>query len=148
MAFVQGKRPCFVVPAHLHKNFRNILIRAGYTPHNGPRTTRPNEICAWIIPIGFGRQVHVQEELRTNGDVAVFAHTEPEGYGLRHFVSAVRDKASFQGGSRKLRNDVRDGCKELKWTFAHFGPVRSSAMSSRTRCSVATKKSQGKRGVS
>jgi hypothetical protein len=37
----------------------------------------------------------------------VFAHTEPEGYGLDHLVSAMLDGASFSGGAKVLKNDLR-----------------------------------------
>ena len=64
---------------------------------------------AWVAPIGRGRQVHVQEVRRGDGRVEVFAHTEPEGSGLRHLVAAVLDRASFTGGARALLADLRTG---------------------------------------
>lgn len=136
--FVQGQKPCFVVPGTLHRQFREFLHGLGYKAHTGPRTTRQGEIHAWVMPIGFGRQIHVQEELLSSGNVAIYAHTEPAGYGPSHLVSAVRDKASFQGGSRRLRNDIRSACSELKFEFKHFGPVYKSHKSS---ASCAPKKS-------
>jgi len=37
----------------------------------------------------------------------VYAHTEPEGIGVAHAISAITDGASFQGGSRALKSDLR-----------------------------------------
>ena len=107
MPFKQGVQPCVVVPKRRHREFRGILLTLGYTFHTGPRTTRDGEIQAWVAGIGWGRQVHLQEIRLDNGDVAVFAHTEPEGYGLDHLISAVLDQVSFSGGAKVLKNDLR-----------------------------------------
>lgn len=107
MPFRQGISPCVVIPRRLHRVFRGDLLSLGYRFHSGPRTTRDGEIQAWVAGIGRDRQVHVQEVRLDNGDVAVYAHTEPEGYGLDHLVSALLDEASFAGGSRVLKNDLR-----------------------------------------
>lgn len=107
MPFKQGIRPCVIVPRRLHRAFRGDLLSLGYRFHTGPRTTRDSEIQAWVAGIGRGRQVHVQEVRLDDGDIAVYAHTEPEGYGLDHLVSAVLDEASFAGGARVLRSDLR-----------------------------------------
>jgi hypothetical protein len=107
MPFKQGVKPCLRVPKHLHRTFRGDLFALGYKPHTGPRSRRAGEIQAWVAPIGRGRQVHVQEERLRDGSVAVFAHTEPEGYGLDHLMAALFDEASFPGGARALRTDLR-----------------------------------------
>ena len=107
MPFKQGVHACLVVPKHRHRKFRGDLLALGYTFHAGPRTTREGEIQAWVAGIGRGRQVHVQEVRLEDGDVAVFAHTEPQGYGLDHLISAVLDEASFSGGAKVLKNDLR-----------------------------------------
>lgn len=108
MPFKQGKRPCVTVPKARLRKFRGALFSAGYKPHSGPRATRDNEIQAWVRLIGRGRQVHVQEVRRKNGNIAVFAHTEPESTTLAHAVSALLDGASFAGGAKVLLNDLRD----------------------------------------
>lgn len=108
MAFKQGRKPALVLrTATERKKFRGALLSAGYEFHSGPRTTRDGEQQAWVADIGRGRQVHVQEVKRRNGTVAVFAHTEPAGYGLHHLVSALTDGASYSGGSRVLKADLR-----------------------------------------
>ena len=107
MPFKQGIKPCLVVPKRLHRRFRGDLLAQGYEFHTGPRTTRDGEIQAWVASINGGRQVHVQEVRLDDGDIAVFAHTEPEGCGLDHLIAAVLDEASFSGGARVLRNDLR-----------------------------------------
>ena len=108
MAFKQGKSPVLVIRgAAVHKMFRGALLASGYRFHDGPRTTREREVQAWVANIGRGRQVHVQEERRRDGSVAIFAHTEPEGHGLRHLVAAVLDQTSFSGGARALLADLR-----------------------------------------
>lgn len=107
MPFKQGVSPCLIVPKRERRKFRGTLFSLGYQPHTGPRTQRDGEIQAWVAPIGRGRQIHVQEELLRDGSIAVFAHTEPEGYGLDHFIAAVLDKASYSGGARALRSDLR-----------------------------------------
>jgi hypothetical protein len=105
--FKQGVQPCLVVPKRLHKQFRGDLLALGYQLHTGPRTTRDGEVQAWVAGIDRGRQVHIQEVRLDNGDIAVFAHTEPEGYGLDHLISAMLDGASFSGGAKVLKNDLR-----------------------------------------
>lgn len=108
MAFKQGRRPSVVIEPREHREFQDDLRDAGYKPHKGPRIERDGEIRAWVAPVGNGeRHVHVQEVRRRNGDVAVYAHTEPAGVGPSHAVSAVTDGASYQGGSRVLREDLR-----------------------------------------
>lgn len=108
MAFIQGRRPPLILEsAAEHKRFRGALFALGYRLHGGPRTTRDGEIQAWVAPIGRGRQVHVQEVRQRDGTIAVYAHTEPEGCGLNHLISAVLDQASFSGGARVLLNDLR-----------------------------------------
>lgn len=107
MPFKLGVKACLVVPKRLHRQFRGDLLALGYTFHTGPRTTREGEIHAWVAGIGRSRQVHVQEVRLENGDVAVFAHTEPKGFGLDHLLSAVLDEASFPGGAKVLKNDLR-----------------------------------------
>ena len=86
--------------------WRPLLVRLEL--HDGPRTTRDGEVQAWVGSIRGGRQIHVQEVRRRDGSIAVFAHTEPEGYGLDHLVAAVLDRASFSGGAKVLLNDLRD----------------------------------------
>lgn len=107
MPFKQGRRPCLVIRKGRNKKFRGALLSAGYTFHRDLRTKRDGEIQAWVRPIGRDRQVHVQEVRRRNGNVAIYAHTEPEGETLDHLVSAVLDQASFQGGAKVLLNDLR-----------------------------------------
>lgn len=107
MPFKQGKRPTVTIDAEEHRAFRKDLERAGYRPHAKPRVARDGEIGAWVVPIAGGRQVHVQEVRRGDGDVDVYAHTEPAGVGPKHAVSAVADRASFSGGARVLREDLR-----------------------------------------
>jgi hypothetical protein len=107
MPFKQGRRPCLVLSPDLHRSFRGTLLKSGYTFHTGPRTTRSGEIQAWVAPLPNGRQVHVQEVRRRNGNIAVFAHTEPEGYGLAHGIAAFFDRASYSGGGRALKADLR-----------------------------------------
>jgi len=108
MPFKQGKRPCLVLDASDVRGFRGTLLSKGYKPHTGLRTIRAREQQAWVAPVGRDRQVHVQEVRRANGRIAVFAHTEPAGYGLRHAVAAILDRASFSGGARVLLRDLRD----------------------------------------
>jgi hypothetical protein len=105
--FKQGSKPVVTIEKDERKTFRGDLFASGYKPHTGPRTQRDGEIQAWVKPIGRGRQVHVQEELRDDGGIDVFAHTEPEGYGPDHLVAAVLDEASFSGGSKVLRGDLK-----------------------------------------
>lgn len=107
MAFKQGRRPCLVLERNEHREFRGDLFALGYRLHDGARTTRRGEIQAWVGAVRGGRQVHVQEVRRHDGRVAVFAHTEPEGYGLDHLVAAILDRASFSGGAKVLLNDLR-----------------------------------------
>ena len=107
MPFKQGRSPCLVVSRSDHKTFRGDLFAAGYKPHTGPRTKRKGEIQAWVAPLPRGRQVHVQEVRRRDGDIAVYAHSEPEGYGLAHAFAALFDRASFSGGARALKEDLR-----------------------------------------
>lgn len=105
--FKKGIKPCAVVPSSAVRALRRDLRAAGYQVHEGPRTTRAGEIRAWLRLLGEGRQVHVQEVALEGGDVALFAHTEPEGWGLRHLVAAVLDQVSFQAGARVLKRDLR-----------------------------------------
>jgi len=107
MPFKQGNRPTINVPKQSRSRFREDLLATGYKPHTGPRTTRDGEIQAWVKPIGRGRQVHVQEELLDDGSIDVFSHTEPEGHGLDHLLAAVLDEASYSGGAKVLRGDLR-----------------------------------------
>lgn len=107
MPFKQGRRAAINVPKKGRSKFRGDLFATGYKAHTGARTRRDGEIQAWVKPIGRGRQVHVQEELLDDGSIDVFAHTEPEGEGLDHLVSAVFDQASFSGGAKVLLNDLR-----------------------------------------
>ena len=107
MPFKQGKRPSLTASKSKLKEFRGALFSAGYELHSGPRVTRDNEIQAWVRLIGRARQVHVQEVRRRNGNIAVFAHTEPEGTSLAHALSALLDGASFPGGGKVLLNDLR-----------------------------------------
>lgn len=97
MAFKQGRHPCLVLQKKDHRRFRGALFPLGYQLHDGPRTTRDGEVQAWVGSIRGRRQVQVQEVRRRDGTVAVFAHTEPEGYGLDHLVAAVLDRAELLG---------------------------------------------------
>jgi hypothetical protein len=106
MPFRQGDKPSLIVPKRLLGTFRNDLRGLGYVQHQTFRMTRENETMAWTKPIGRGRQVHVQEEPE-DGSILVFAHTEPEGTGIRHMISALFDHANFSAGSRVLRADLR-----------------------------------------
>lgn len=108
MAFKQGKKPAVRVHRTELRRFRGALFKAGYQPHTGMRTQRNGEIQAWVKSIGRGRQVHVQEVLTRGEIVRVFAHTEPEGETLEHLAAALLDAVSYSGGSRVLRNDLRD----------------------------------------
>lgn len=107
MPFKQGRKPSVIIDPEDHRSFRGALLASGYKPHTGPRVRRKDEIQAWVAPLPGGRQVHVQEVRTRNGDIAVYAHTEPEGAGLSHAISAITDRASFQGGSRALKSDLR-----------------------------------------
>jgi len=107
MAFKQGVTPCLVISKKARSTFRGDLFSLGYRPHTGPRTRRRGETQAWVAPLPRGRQIHVQEERLDDGDVAIFAHTEPAGYGLTHLLAAVLDKASYSGGARALLTDLR-----------------------------------------
>jgi hypothetical protein len=107
MPLKQGVRPVLIVPKGSRRVFRGDLLATGYKPHTGPRSKREGEIQAWVKFIGRSRQVHAQEELLDDGDVAVFAHSEPAGTGLDHFIAAMLDRASFSGGARVLRADLR-----------------------------------------
>jgi hypothetical protein len=107
MAFKQGKRPTLRIPSAKTHAFRAVLLVVGYRVHRGLRTKRKGELMAWLIRLPKGRQVHVQEEELPNGDILVFAHTEPAGYGLKHLKAALRDRVSYSGGARRLRNDLR-----------------------------------------
>ena len=107
MPFKQGRRPCLVISKDEHRSFRGDLLALGYRFHTGLRTERDGEIQAWVASIGRGRQVHVQEVRRRNGDIAIFAHTEPEGAGLEHALAAIFDEASFAGGAKVVLNDLR-----------------------------------------
>lgn len=71
MPFKQGTRPSVVIAPEDHREFRGTLFASGYKPHTGPRVRRDGEIQAWVAPLAGGRQVHVQEVRRRNGDVAV-----------------------------------------------------------------------------
>ena len=106
MPFKQGVKPCLVLPKGDQSKFRARLRSLGYKVHQGLRTTRKDEIRAWVRAIRQGRQVHVQEEKLDNGDIAVYAHTEPEGQTLDHLLSALFDEASFQGGAKVLLRDL------------------------------------------
>jgi hypothetical protein len=113
MPFKQGKKEIAIIEKDERKEFRGDLFATGYKPHTGPRTQREGEIQAWVKPIGRGRQVHVQEELQGDGSIKVYAHTEPAGYGLDHLVAAVLDEASFSGGGKVLRGDLRKRGRKL-----------------------------------
>ena len=106
MAFKQGRRPTVVVSREHRRAFRGALLASGYEPHGGARVQREGEVQAWRAELPGGRQVHVQEVETEGGDVEVFAHTEPAG-GLGHAVSALTDGASYSGGARVLRADLR-----------------------------------------
>lgn len=109
MAFKQGKKPCLVLHRGNHGSFSETLIACGYMPHNGPRKKRPGEFRAWKRIIGDGKQIHVQEVFIDDSDgfVYVYAHTEPQGYGITHLISAIRDKANFAHGARVLMRDLK-----------------------------------------
>jgi hypothetical protein len=107
MPLKQGVQPVLIVAKDSRRVFRGDLLATGYKPHTGPRSKRDGEIQAWVKLIGRGRQVHAQEELLDDGSTAVFAHSEPAGVGLDHFFAAILDRASFSGGARVLRGDLR-----------------------------------------
>jgi len=55
------------------------------------------------------RQNHVQLVVVPEEDgLAVFAHTEPYGYGWKHLVSAVCDRANYGAGAAMLLRDVQE----------------------------------------
>lgn len=107
MPFKQGEKPALTFAKSKCSRFRGDLFACGYRLHTGPRIQRNGEIQAWIVDIGRGRQVHVQEVRRADGRVDVYAHTEPRGIGLAHALCAVFDCASYQGGARALKSDLR-----------------------------------------
>jgi hypothetical protein len=52
------------------------------------------------------RQIHVQEVQLPDGRICAFAHTEPAGYGLRHFLSYLFRGADWVEGDNILREDL------------------------------------------
>jgi len=67
-----------------------------------------DKIDAMVAPVGDNRQVHVRAVRRRNGDVAIYAHTEPSlDDPVGHGLAALADDVSFQGGARALLNDLR-----------------------------------------
>lgn len=106
----QQRKATLYVPRQQLGLFRLKLQQAGYEGHDGPKSRRGGEVlalrAAFVGQDGL-RQNHVQVVDR--GDVlAVYAHTEPHTARLfDHALSAVTDRASFSGGSRMLRNDLR-----------------------------------------
>jgi hypothetical protein len=106
MPFKQGVHPCLVLDWSQAETLHRDLRSTGYGP-NPWGVPRHGEVQAWVKPIGRGRQVHVQEELRGT-ELRVFAHTEPEMVRfLKHATSAWFDEASYSGGARVLLNDLR-----------------------------------------
>jgi hypothetical protein len=91
------------------------LCKAGYEKHGGLRIMRRGEMLALrkgylrdgLLTDGLKNQCHVQIVAMADETVAVFAHVEPYGYGLRHFISAVCDRANYGAGASMLRRDLK-----------------------------------------
>jgi len=108
MAFKKGKRACLVIKKSQYKAFKGALLSAGYEFHIGPRTIRKGEIDSMVASVRSDRQVHVRAVRRRDGDIAVYAHTEPSiDSPVAHALAALTDDMSFQGGARALLNDLR-----------------------------------------
>ncbi len=107
----QGKAVGYI-PRHQFGLLKLKLEQAGYEYHDGPRTSRDNEVATFRNAFDSAsglRQNHVQ--IVDRGSVfAIYAHTEPHTERWwAHTVSAIGDGASFSGGSRMLGNDLASG---------------------------------------
>jgi hypothetical protein len=125
MPFKQGKTPALLLtgatPLIQAKliTLCEALSAAGYEKHGGLRITRRGELlslrnCYSPYPEGGAaehgslQQNHVQVVNQEDGSVAVYAHIEPYGHGLRHFISAVCDKANYGAGTLMLRRHLQE----------------------------------------
>ena len=134
MPFIQGKRPA--VTLHDPKDLIRLmeaLCAAGYEKHGGLRITRRGELLTFrkrfartvavpkekkfsssLVAVpragtsSIDQQNHVQVVAMPDNTIGIFGHVEPYGYGLRHFVSAVCDRADFRIGAMMLRKDLRE----------------------------------------
>ena|ERR1700722_8451297 len=106
MPFIQGTHPAIILMPSLGPSLHDALHTAGYSQHRGLRWTRENEIMTYRKGFGLGKQNHVQLVAESTG-LAVYSHTEPSGYGLTHFLSAIRDEADFNDGARRLKRDLK-----------------------------------------
>jgi hypothetical protein len=114
--FKQGRKPCLVFERREdYVRFCERMRRSGYVPHKGPRVRRDAEIAAWKRRYGkkARHQVHVQVS-KSGKKRHVHAHTEPAGYGPRHWWSALMDKANFANGARVLKRDLKKSPKRKK----------------------------------
>lgn len=135
--FKQQKRAAGYLPYQSFNTLAAALKRAGYERHSGPRVERDREIAAfrrtYDSPQGL-RQNHVQVAEHGN-TIAIYGHTEPHtDEFIDHAISAIFDGASFQGGSKMLKNDLAEQGLELlshseaaaaaKGEFVHRGGSR------------------------
>ena len=97
-----------------YPRFRETLRRLGYSVHRGPRAARQRELEAWVAVVDRSEQIHVQTERGAGEYVAVYAHTEPAGYGLAHVLAAVLDSADFRRGARVLLRDLSSAGWEVE----------------------------------
>jgi hypothetical protein len=109
--FLAGRTPAVVCSTKEFPGYALKLEAKGYELHHGLRIVRSNELEAWKRDLSCGcRQIHVQVLLRrTRGEpdrIELYAHTEPKGYGLKHFWAALTDRVSYQHGARILREDL------------------------------------------
>jgi purine nucleoside permease len=109
--FVQGQKPSLIIVPDQVFALSVALHRAGYAAHRGPRITREAEVLTYrkrFTVQGATRQNHIQVVcLNDAKDLGVFAHTEPWGYGLQHFLSAICDKANYGAGAAMLLRDLK-----------------------------------------
>lgn len=108
--FKQQSKAAGYIPRQQLGLLKLKLQQAGYEDHDGPKYRRDGELLAFRATFDGSdglRQNHVQVVDR--GEVlAVYAHTEPHTERfIEHAISALHDKASFSGGSKMLRNDLK-----------------------------------------
>ena len=105
----KGRRACLVIDSRDFGALKGDLLKANYEFHTGPRLKRTSEIGAMRAFLGNDRQVHVQFVRRRDGDIGVYAHTEPETEDLiAHGWAAMTGNVSYQGGARVLKEDLRE----------------------------------------
>jgi hypothetical protein len=124
--FKQQSKAAGYLPYQAFNTLAVALRRAGYEGHTGPKVQRDREVAAFRKTFESARglrQNHVQIA-ENNNTLAIYAHTEPHTDELvDHAISAIFDGASFQGGSKMLKNDLAAEGVEL---MSHAAAARAA----------------------